>query len=132
MYISIHKYIHFYASKAFYCLEVQSQRFTTGKLSSCYICILSRSTQTEVFLKKVFLIISQNLQENTCTGISFLITASKFINEETPAQFFPKPSTFFAKRSTVDVRLGYKYPSVLLPDLKPNYEHPCPQCIFLL
>ena len=71
-----------------------------------YICILSRSSRTEVFLKKVFLKISQ---ENTCTGVSFLSVASNFINEETPAQCFPKPLIIFAKSSIVDVRLGFKY-----------------------
>ena len=86
-----------------------------------YICILSRSCRTEVFLEKVFLKISQNSQENTCTGVSFLSAASNFfINEETPPQCFPKPLTIFAKSFIVDFRLGYKYASVLPPDLKPS------------
>ena len=75
-----------------------------------------------MFLKKVFYKISQNLQENTCTRASFIIAASKFINEETPAQSFPMPLTIFEKISIVDVRLGYKYTSVLPPDLKLSYE----------
>ena len=75
-----------------------------------------------MFLKKVFLKISQNSQENTCTGVSFLSAASNFINEVTPAQCFPKPLTIFAKSSIVDVRLGYKYTSVLPPDLKPSLK----------
>ena len=62
-----------------------------------YICILSKSSRTEVFLKTVFLKMSQNSQENTCTGVSFLTAASNFINEETPAQCFSKPLTIFAK-----------------------------------
>ena len=65
----------------------------------------------EVILKKVLLKISQ-------TGFSFLSGANNFIEEETPAQCFPKPSNIFAKSSFVDVRLGYKYISVLPPDLK--------------
>ena len=83
-----------------------------------YICILSRSSRTEVFLKKILKI----SQENICTGDSFSIAASNFINEEIPAQCFPKSLTIFAKRSIVDVRLGYKYASVLPPDLKPSNE----------
>ena len=34
IHILLHKYIHFYANKAFYCSEIQSQRFRAGKLSS--------------------------------------------------------------------------------------------------
>ena len=67
----------------------------------------------------MFLKISQNSQKNTCTGISFLSATTNFINEETPAQCFPKPLTIFAKSSIADVRLAYKYASVLPPDLKP-------------
>ena len=66
-----------------------------------YICILSRSSL--VFFKKVFLKISQNLQENTCTAVSFLRAASNFNNEETPVQCFPKPLTIFTKSFIVDV-----------------------------
>ena len=77
-----------------------------------------RSNRTEVFLKKVFLKISQNSQENTCTGVSFLSAASNFINEETIAQCFPKPMTIFAKSSIIDVWLGCKCASVLPTDLK--------------
>ena len=87
-----------------------------------YICILSRSSRTEVFLKKVFLKISQNLQENTCTKVSFLSAACNFINEETLAQCFPKSLAIFGKSSGVDVRLSYKYTSLLPPDLKPSYK----------
>ena len=32
----MYKYIYFYANEALYCLEIQSQRFTAGKLSSCW------------------------------------------------------------------------------------------------
>ena len=35
IHILFYKYIYFYNSEAFYCLEIQSQRFTAGKLSSC-------------------------------------------------------------------------------------------------
>ena len=68
-------------------------------ISFCYyyICILSRSSRGEVFLKTVFLKISQNWQENTCTGVSFLSATSNFVNEETPAHCFPKPLTILAK-----------------------------------
>ena len=34
-----------------------------------YICILSRSSRTEVFFKKLFLKIVENPQENTCAGV---------------------------------------------------------------
>ena len=87
-----------------------------------YISILSRSSRTEMFLRKVSLKISQNAQENACTGVSFLITVNNFINEETPEQCFQKPFTIFTKRFVVDVRLGYKYASLLPPALKPSYE----------
>ena len=53
-------------------------------------------------LKNVFLKISQNSQENTCTVISYSRTASNFINEKTPVQCFPKPLTIFPKSSIVD------------------------------
>ena len=72
--------------------------------------------------KTVLLKISQNLQENVCTGVSFLSAASNFINEEILAQCFPKLLTIFAKSSIIDVQLGYKYASVLPPDLKSIYE----------
>ena len=38
-----------------------------------YTFILSRSSRTEIFLKKVFLKIVQNSLENTCTGIFFFL-----------------------------------------------------------
>ena len=64
--------------------------------------------------------LKRNSQENTCTRVSFLSAAGSFISEETPAQCFPKPLTIFAKSYIVDFRLGYKYASVLPPDLKPS------------
>ena len=76
----------------------------------------------QVFLKKMFLKIAQNSQENTCTGVSFLSAACDFINEETLAQYFPKSLTIFVKSSIADVQLDYKYTSVLPPDLKPRYK----------
>ena len=69
----------------------------------------------EVFLKKVYFKILQNSQENNCTGVSFLSAASNFINEET----WSKSLTLFAKNSIVDIRLDYKYVSVLPADLIP-------------
>ena len=56
----------------------------------------------------------------TCPRVSFLSATSNFINEETLAQFFPKPLTIFTKSFIVDFRLGYKYASVLPLDLKPS------------
>ena len=41
-----------------------------------------------VLCKKMFLEISQNSQENTCTRVSFLIKACNFIKKETLAQVF--------------------------------------------
>ena len=52
----------------------------------------------------------------------FLSAASNFINKETPAQCFSKPLTIFAKSSIADFRLGYKYVSLLPPDVKPIYK----------
>ena len=69
---------------------------------------------------QLFLKISQNSQKSTCTGVPFLASSSNFINEETPAQCFPKPLTVFAKSYIVYVRLGYKYDSVLHLELKPS------------
>ena len=56
----------------------------------------------EVFLKKMLLNILQNSQENTCTGVSFLSTASNL----QIWRLFPQ------KGSIIDVYLGYKYFSV--------------------
>ena len=81
-----------------------------------------QSSHTEAFLKKAFLEIFPSLQENTCTGVYVLGAVSKFINEETPAQCSPKPLTVFTKSFIVDVRLGYKYASVLPLDPKPTYK----------
>ena len=72
-----------------------------------------------MFFKKMLLKISQNSQEKTCIVISFLSATINLINEETPAQCFPKPLTV---HSIVDVRLGYKYVFVLPPDLKPIFK----------
>ena len=55
--------------------------------------MLSRSSHTEVFLKKVFSKNLQNSQENTCT--SFLSGTSNFIKEKTWAQCFPELLTVF-------------------------------------
>ena len=46
-----------------------------------------RSICSEVIYKKVFLKISQNLQENTYVGLYFLIKL-QVIKKETPAQVF--------------------------------------------
>ena len=67
---------------------------------------LSSNSLTEVLLKQVLLKILQNSQENTYTRVSFLIALNNFINEETPAQCFPKPLVISAKSSIVDVWLG--------------------------
>ena len=80
-----------------------------------YICILFRSSRAEVFLKKVFLKISQNSQETTCTGVTFFLWRDA-------AHCFPKSLTIFTKSSAVDVRLGHNYISLLPPDLKPIYK----------
>ena len=56
-----------------------------------------------MFLKKVFLKISQNSQDSTCTGVSFLSAASNFINEEIPARCFLMLLTIFGKSYIVDV-----------------------------
>ena len=41
-----------------------------------------------VLIKKVFLEISQNSQENTCASLSFLLKLSDFIKKERLAQVF--------------------------------------------
>ena len=80
--------------------------------SFCYyhICILPRGTRTEVFLKTLFLKLSLSSQEN------------RFIIKGTPAQCFPKPLNIFARCFIVDIRLGYKYTSVLPPNFKTNQQ----------
>ena len=65
-------------------------------------------------------VVERRCSLKTCPLVSFLSAASNFINEETPAQCFPKPLTIFAKSFIVDFRLGYKYASVLPLDLKPS------------
>ena len=61
----------------------------------CYHCICSRSrrSRTKVFLKKVFLKISLNSQENTRTEVSLLSAARSFINKEALLPIFDKSST---------------------------------------
>ena len=53
----------------------------------------SEAVARRCFVKKVFLEISQNSQENTCSRVSFLIScrlkAWNFIKKETLAQVFP-------------------------------------------
>ena len=41
-----------------------------------------------VFYKKLFLKISQNLQENNCARVSFVLKACNFIKKEALAQVF--------------------------------------------
>ena len=57
-----------------------------------YIFLTSRSRQQRCSVKKVFLEISQNSQENTCVRVSFLIKcrpkACNFIKKDTLAQVF--------------------------------------------
>ena len=66
--------------------------------------VTSRQKQPpEVFyVKKVFLEISQNSQENTCAIVSFLIklqAACNFIKKETLAQVFPVNVVKFLRTS---------------------------------
>ena len=70
----------------------------------------------------MFLKITQNSLENTCTGVSFLSAACSFINEETQA-VFSKVVGYFRKKLRHRCWLGYKYTSVLPPDLKPSYKN---------
>ena len=54
-----------------------------------YECYLFCNKRHAIALrKKVFLKISQNSQENTCVGISFLIKACNFIKKEAPTLAF--------------------------------------------
>ena len=54
---------------------------------------LDRSSYPKVFCEKVFLKFSQNLQENTCPRVSFLMklqaSACNFIKKDTLAQVLP-------------------------------------------
>ena len=55
----------------------------------CFVTsALSRSSHLEVFVKKVFLEISENSQENTCVRVSFLVKL----------QTFMRPATLLKKR----------------------------------
>ena len=66
-------------------------------------------------VKKVFLEISQNSQENTCARVSFLIAACNFIKKETLAQVFPcefckiSKNNFFTEHFWVTVVDLYLY-----------------------
>ena len=76
---------------------------------------ICRSSRPEVFCKKVFLKISQNSQENTCTRASFLIKlqapACSFIKKEALAQEFScgfceiSKNTFFHRAHLVAASL---------------------------
>ena len=76
---------------------------------------ICRSSRPEVFCKKVFLKISQNSQENTCTRVSFLIKlqapACSFIKKEALAQEFScgfceiSKNTFFHRAHLVAASL---------------------------
>ena len=70
-----------------------------------------RCSRPEVFLKKEFLEIPQNSQENTCTRVSFLIklqaSACNFIKIETLAQVFSCEFCEISKNT-----FSYRTPSV--------------------
>ena len=80
-----------------------------------YIYLFHFGVTLFVFYPKtvVLLKVSQDFQENTCTGVSFLTAVNNYFNEESPIKCFPKPLIVFAKHSIVDVRLDSKYASVL-------------------
>ena len=68
---------------------------------SCLLRIMLEAVVRRCFVKKVFLEISQNSQENTCARVSFFTKACNFIKKETLAQVFSREfyeiskSTFF-------------------------------------
>ena len=51
-----------------------------------YLKLLSEAVAPRCSVKKVFLNISQNSQENTCARVSLLITLLNFVKRETLAQ----------------------------------------------
>ena len=54
-------------------LEIFLSSYFSNFLFSVFKLNVTRSSRPEVFCKKVFLVILQNLQENTCAKDSFLI-----------------------------------------------------------
>ena len=58
----------------------------------------SRISRTEVFLRKVFLKISENSQGNTFTVVSFLSAASNFINDDDYGTVFSNTVDYFRKK----------------------------------
>ena len=81
--------------KVYYKGITKCDKFTTKVLQSvtdCYYKVRRntsqsfRSSRPRSSVKKGFLEISQNLQENTCARVSFLIVSFFFIKKETLAQ----------------------------------------------
>ena len=87
---------------------------------------LVRSSHRRCFVRKVFLEILENSQENTCARVSFLIklqaSACNFIKKETLAQLFCcefckiYKDTFFTEhlRTTASVQSGGKWSGTIL------------------
>ena len=76
-------------------LNIMSSDVLRKKLSDIHECqyfALPEAVSQRCSVKKVFIEISQNSQENTCARVSFLIklqaSASNFIKKETLAQVF--------------------------------------------
>ena len=77
-------------------LEIFLSSYFSNFLFSVLKLNVTRSSRPEVFCKKVFLVILQNLQENTCAKDSFLIKlACNFYKKESLAQVFPLAQVFF-------------------------------------
>ena len=70
-------------------------KFTRKHL--CWSLIFNTVAGLKAVLKKVFLKIYQNSQENTCATVSFIIKLKAFIKKEILAQRFPVNSVTFLR-----------------------------------
>ena len=83
--------------------ESKREKYVYSHLAVTFWLLLSKAATRGVLQKKMFLDISQNSQENTCTKVSFLGTAFNFIKRETLAQVFSwefceiSKNTFFCR-----------------------------------
>ena len=72
-------------------------------------------------MKKVFLEISQNSQENTCARVSFLINlhaqANEFIKKETLTQVFSRPN-HYAQLGNALQKYFFAYSALIIGTLK--------------
>ena len=83
---------------SFFKVFMQKQEGLTNRELTCavfvtpqfiYMCILSEAVAQRCSVKKVFLEISQNSQENTCARDSFLIEPATLLKKDLWYRYFP-------------------------------------------